>query len=99
MNAVRSSPERPNDLVEGVRLTGPLLIFWSLPRGVADHLFDVLGYLIVHVRHETPSKDHQGSLAILAGMCLTCGLLQQSGGLPQECHVADRQHGFICVGA
>ncbi len=56
MNAVRSSPERPDDLVEGVRLTGLLLIISGLPLEPQDRFLDVLGNLIVHVRHETPSR-------------------------------------------
>jgi hypothetical protein len=36
---------------------------------LAEHFLDVLGKLIVHVSHETPSKDHLGSSSILTGMC------------------------------
>jgi hypothetical protein len=71
MNAVRASPEGSDNLIERVRL-GVVLVFLStLPPDPLDHCFDVFGYLIVHVRHETPSKDHLGSLPILAGVCLT----------------------------
>jgi hypothetical protein len=52
----RLSPDCSDDLVEGVRLTGPLLITGRLPRDLEDHVLDVLGNLIVHVRHVTPSK-------------------------------------------
>jgi len=76
MNAVRSSPECPDDLVEGVRLSEPLLIIGRPPPGSQDHFLDVLGNLIVHVRHETSSKDHLGSSAIVTGMCLTGGLMR-----------------------
>ncbi len=71
MNAIRSSPEGPDDLVEGVRLTGPLLVISGVLLDPRDHFLDVLGNLIVHVRHLTPSKDRLGSSAILSGMCLT----------------------------
>lgn len=71
MNTVRASPEGSDNLIERIRRTRVLLIFGSLPHSVADHLLDVFYYLIVHVRHETPSKDHLGSPSILAGMCLT----------------------------
>jgi hypothetical protein len=47
-----------SDPVKWLRLARRLLIVGRLPLNLEDHLFDVLGNLIVHVRHRTPSQGH-----------------------------------------
>ena len=51
MNTVRASPEGPDNLIECIGRRRVLLLFGTLPRSVADQLFDVFGCMIVHVRH------------------------------------------------
>jgi hypothetical protein len=48
--------ENTNDPLKRFRLAGLLLIVGRLPRKLEDHLSNVLGDLIVHVRHRAPSQ-------------------------------------------
>jgi hypothetical protein len=56
VGTVRRIPENTNDLVKWLRLARRLLIVDRLPLDLEDHLFDVLGNLIVHVRHRASSQ-------------------------------------------
>lgn len=56
MYTVRASPEGSDNLIERVGLGVALVVLRILPPDPLDHCFDVLGNLIVHVRHETPRK-------------------------------------------
>jgi hypothetical protein len=56
IGTIRRIPENADDLVKGLRLVRRLLIVGGLPLNLMDHLFDVLGDLIVHVRHRAPSQ-------------------------------------------
>jgi hypothetical protein len=48
--------ENANDPVKWLWLARGLLIAGRLARNLEDHLFDVLGNLIVHVCHRAPSQ-------------------------------------------
>jgi hypothetical protein len=54
MDTVRASPEGSDNLIERIRLGVALLFLSILAPDSLDHCLDVLGNLIVHVRHETP---------------------------------------------
>jgi hypothetical protein len=62
------SSENANDPVKWFRLARRLRTVGRLPLNLADHLFDVLGKLIVHVRHWAPSQGRTGSELIAAAM-------------------------------
>jgi hypothetical protein len=55
---IRRTSENASDPLERFRLGRPLLIVIGLPLDLEDHLFDVLGNLIVHVCHRGPSQGH-----------------------------------------
>ena len=54
---VGASSESLDDSIERIRLRRLLLVNTNLPCRLANHLLNVLRNLIVHVRHEPPSKN------------------------------------------
>ena len=64
MDTIRTSPDCSDDLIGRSRYGRKLSLSVSLSDDPADHFLDVLGNVIVHVCHETPSKDHLGSSSI-----------------------------------